>query len=103
MSNRLIFETGLDGSGFERGLAKLGAAGAAGLKNFVVGAFGVYSVQQALSKTVESCTELVNASSKLGMSVEQLQLLRQAAKEGGVEFEKLVSSVNKLAAIRENI
>ncbi len=89
MANRLMFETGLDGSGFERGLAKLGATGAASLKNFVVGAFGVYSVHQAIAKTVESADELVTASQRLDTTVEQLQVLRQAAKESRLEFGNL--------------
>ena len=89
MAQKLIFETGLDGSGFERGLARLGATGANSLKNFVAGAFGVYSIAQAISKTVESADELVTSSKRLDTSVEQLQILRQAAKESGVEFSNL--------------
>lgn len=89
MSNKLMFETGLDGSGFERGLAKLGSQGANSLKNFVVGAFGVYSIHQALSKTVESADELVIASKRLSTTVEQLQALRQAAKDSRLEFANL--------------
>ena len=103
MALRLVGEVTLDGAGFERGLNRIGQSAAANLKSFVVGAFGVYGVQQAIQRTVESCSELVNTSSKLGMTVEQLQVLRQAAKEAGVEFETMVTAVNKLAAIRENI
>jgi hypothetical protein len=103
MGLKLIGEVTLDGAGFERGLQRIGTTAASNLKNFVVGAFGIYGIQQAITKTVESCTELVNASSKLGMTVEQLQVMRQAAKEGGVEFENMVKAANRLAAIRMNI
>lgn len=103
MAFKLFAEIGVDGAGFERGLKAMGDSAANSLKRYVAGAFGIYAIEQAITKTVESCTELVNASSKLGMTVEQLQVMRQAAKEGGVEFEKMVTSVNKLAAIRENI
>jgi hypothetical protein len=103
MALRLVGEVTLDGAGFERGLSRIGASAAANLKSFVVGAFGIYGIQQAITKTVQSCDELVHASEKLGVTVEQLQVMRQAAKEGGIEFDKLVASANKLAAIRGNI
>lgn len=98
--NRIVFETALDGTGFERGLARLGHTGAHGLKHFVLGAFGVYSVHQALHKTVETAEELVTASKRLDTTVEQLQVLRQAAKENQVEFGKLAGAFEKINLAR---
>ena len=103
MALRLVGEVTLDGAGFERGLTRLGTSAANNLKSFVVGAFGIYGIEQAIKKTVDRCSELVNASQKLGVTVEQLQVMREAAKQGGVEFGKLVTAANKLAAIRGNI
>lgn len=96
MANKLVFETALDGTGFERGLQKLGETGAHHLKNFVAGAFGVYSIHQALHRTVESAEELVTASKRLDVPIEQLQILRQAAKENLTEFGKLEQAFERL-------
>ncbi len=103
MALRLVGEVTLDGAGFERGLRKIGTSAAENLKSFVVGAFGIYGVEEAIRRTTESATELVNKSKALGITVEQLQVMRQAAKDGGVEFDKLTASMSKLNAIRENI
>jgi hypothetical protein len=89
MALKLWGEVGLDGSGFERGLARLGATAASNLKNFVIGAFGIYGVQQAIMKTVESADELVVASKRLDMTVEQLQVMRQAAMRTRTDFAYL--------------
>ena len=103
MALRLVGEVTLDGAGFERGLTRLGTSAANNLKSFVVGAFGIYAIEQAIHKTVERCSELVNVSQSLGVTIEQLQVMREAAKEGGVEFGKMATAVAKLAAIRGNI
>lgn len=100
-ANKLHFETSLDGTGFERGLHAIGHSATHNLKSLVAGAFGVYSLHQALHKTVESAEELVNTSKRLDVTVERLQVLRQAAKEGGVEFGKLASAFERLNVARE--
>lgn len=38
----------LDGSQFERGMNRIGSSVANGIKNFVVGAVGLYAIQAAL-------------------------------------------------------
>jgi len=104
MGLKLMAELGLDGSGFEAGMRK--AEGtvhglAEGLKGFVIGAVGVATVEQAISRTVESASELVDTSKRLAIAPEQLQVLRQAAKESGVEMEKLASAFEKVDIARE--
>ncbi len=93
-------EIGLDGSGFERGLNRIGREAGASVRNLAVQAFGIYGVEQAIAKTVETADELVNTSKRLDVTVEQLQLLRQAAKEGGTEMDTLASAFEKLDIAR---
>lgn len=94
----------LDGSGFERGLHRAGEKAiefsADLIKNAAVAAFGLYGVEQAIEKTVETATDLVNTSKRLDVTVEQLQLLRQAAKDGGTEMGTLASAFEKLDIAR---
>ena len=101
MANKLHFEATMDGTGFQRGINTMTHSLAHGLKGLVAAGFGVYSIHQALSKTVESADELINTSQRLGVTVEQLQVLRQAAKNSGVEFGKLASAFDRLDAARE--
>ncbi len=101
MGLKLRAEVGLDGSGFERGLHNLAHSATHNFKSLVIGAFGVYSIHQALEKTVESAEELVTASKRLDVTIEQLQVLRQAAKENGVEFGKLETAFEKIDVARE--
>ncbi len=100
MGLKLIGEVALDGSGFERGLNKLGSAATHNFKNLVAGAFGVYSISEAIHRTVESADELVTASKRLDLTVEKLQVMRQAAKESAVEFGKLETALDKVNLAR---
>jgi len=100
MALKLIGEIALDGSGFERGLNKMGREAASSVKNLAVQAFGIYGIEQAISKTVESANDLVNTSKRLDVTVEQLQILRQAAKDGGTEMDALASAFEKLDIAR---
>lgn len=100
MGLKLMAEIGLDGSGFERGLHHIGQEAARSVKNLAVEAFGIYGIEQAIAKTVETATDLVNESKRLDVTVEQLQLLRQAAKDGGTEMGTLASAFEKLDIAR---
>lgn len=100
MALKLIAEIALDGSGFERGLQRMGRSAASSVKSLAVQAFGIYGVEQAIAKTVETASDLVDASQRLDVTVEQLQLLRQAAKDGGTEMSNLASAFEKLDQAR---
>lgn len=100
-ANKLVFETGIDGTGFERGLHSLGHSATHNLKSLVVGAFGLYGIHQILDRAVESAEELINTSKRLGEVPEQLQVMRQAAKEGGLEFSRLAMAYDKVNIARE--
>jgi hypothetical protein len=100
---KLIGEVALDGSGFERGLSRLGSTAASSLKNFVVGAVGVVGVHQAITRTVEACDQLVHGSERLGVVPEQFQVMQEAAKRAGIDIGLVQQQVMKLAAMRGNI
>lgn len=100
MGLNLIGKIELDGAGFERGLRKAGDSVSELAKTAVVAAFGFYGVEEAIRKTVETATELVNESKRLDLTVEQLQLLRQAAKDGGTEMGTLASALEKVDIAR---
>jgi hypothetical protein len=104
MGLKLMAELGLDGSGFEAGFkrAESMAHGVAeGLKGFVIQAVGVLTVEAAISKTVETAKELVETSKRLAVAPEQLQVLRQAAKQSGVELGELASAFEKIDIARQ--
>lgn len=103
MSFKIHGEVGLDGAMFKRGLHELGGETTAFLKNFALGAVGIASVEQAFSKTIDSAEELVNTSRKLDVTVEQLQVMRQAAEENGVEFNSMSTALERFNAVRENV
>lgn len=103
MGLKLVGEVGLDGSGWEAGLKRLSGSTAnltRGLRSFALQAFGVYSIQQAFQRTVESASELVTASKRLGTGVEQLQLLRKAAGDADTELEAVTRAFEKLNETR---
>lgn len=94
---------GLDATHFERGMNKAkGLANdfAGSLKSYVVGAIGVTSIGLAFEKTIESAKELVNQSKRMGVSIEQLQVLKKAASSAGMELQDLAGIFEKLNVFR---
>ena len=99
MGLKLVAELGLDGKGYATGLnqAKGMAEGFAhGLKSIVVQAVGVYAIEQAMHKTVETARELVDASERLSIAPKQLQILSQAAKNAGTDLGTVEGAMEKL-------
>ena len=70
------------------------------LTGFAMNAAGVYGIEEAMRKTVEMAKELVTTSKRLGLGVEQLQLLRQAAGDANVEFTRLAAGIEKIDVAR---
>ena len=103
MALRLEAIIGLNSNAFERGMDRVKDSVAETAKSFVMGAVGVYGIEQAISKTVETAEELVNTGKNLSLTVEQLQVMRQAAKENGVEFQTMATALQRFNAIRENV
>lgn len=103
-SLKLLAELGLDGKGFAAGFkqAKGLAEGAGeGIKRLVIGAIGIGTVEEAIRRTVETAKDLVETSERLSIAPEQLQVLRQAAKQSHVEFEKLAETFEKVSIARQ--
>ena len=82
-------------------LTRVGERVADSVKSFVIGAVGVYGIEEAFRKTIETARELVNTSQRLDTSVETLQVLREAAKDAGVEFDKVADALNRLNVARQ--
>jgi hypothetical protein len=103
MSLRLIGEVALDGSGFEAGLKKIEhSAERVGetLKGLALTAFGVYGIEQAIHKTVETAEKLVDTSRRLGVGLEALQEFGFAAKQNGADIDALTGFIEKLNSTR---
>lgn len=103
MANKLIFEVGLDGAGFTRGIEHISKQGMESLRGLALSAFGIYSVEQAFHKTVESAAELIHTAKNLDMTIEQLQVLRQAAENNGNSFDNMRLALERFNSVRENI
>ena len=71
------------------------------LKGLVAGAFTIEAIKSFTENTIEFAEQITNAAMRLNMTVEQLQVLKQAAKDNGVEFEKLESSLEKVSVAKE--
>src|SRR5690349_2584864 len=103
MSLSLQASVSLDGSGFEAGLNKLEhgveKVGET-LKGLAVAAFGVYGIEQAIHKTIETADKLVDTSRRLGVSLEVLQELGYAARISGADIDTLTSFLEKLNSTR---
>jgi hypothetical protein len=97
----LIGQISLDGVAFERGLNRLATSSIANFRNMVLGSFGIFTIQQAFKKTMDTADELVNTSRRLGVGVEQLQVLKQAAKDSTVELSAVAKAFEKINDARE--
>lgn len=72
------------------------------LKNAVVAAFSVEAIKETISSTIEWADGVKKASDRLGLTVTNVQALKYAAKESGVEFEKLEGSLSKMEIAAAN-
>src|SRR5579863_1488214 len=88
-----------DSSGLEAALHKAEHS-LEGLKEMVVGAFSVEVIKEMAAHTMELGAQYTNTALALDMTVEQVQVLKQAAKDSGVEFEKLQATLDKLSVAK---
>lgn len=100
MALNLKSEITLDSSKFEAGINKVTSSVASSVKAYALGAIGVYSLEKAFYATIETSKELVTASKRMGVSIEQLQVMRKAAASAGVEMEGLAGALEKLNEFR---
>jgi hypothetical protein len=92
----------LDGSQFQRGMSNVVRSATDGVRNLILSAVGVGALTEAFRATVETANELVNTSRRLNIPVEQLQVLRQAAQNTGVEFDRVAESMEKMNEAKMN-
>lgn len=103
MGLNLIGKIELDGAGFERGLHKATDRVTEFAKAAVVTAFGFYGVEEAIKKTVEMASDLVNESKRLDVTIDQLELMRQAAKDAGSDMSAVATAMEKINDARGKI
>jgi len=93
----------LDGSSFESGIKRIeGAVTHVGetLKSFALGAIGIYGIEQALHKTIDTADRLVDTANRLGISLTALQEFGFAARQNGADIESLTRFIEKLNQTR---
>lgn len=90
----------LNSASFERGMNRVKGTVVDSIKNFAIGAIGIATVEQAFARTIETANELVNTAKRLGTTVEQVQLLRQAAKDAGTEMDSVATALEKINQAR---
>jgi hypothetical protein len=100
MGLRLEAEIALNSATFERGMSRVKDSVLGTVKAYALGAIGVYSLERAFSATIETARELTDNSKRLGVTVEQLQVMRKAANNTGVEFEALAKAMDKVNEFR---
>jgi len=86
----------LDGSGWEAGIHRVTHS----LKELALEAAGIYTITQAITKTVELGEKLIDTSRRIGVSVEALQEFTFAARQNGASVESLVHFIERLNAAR---
>jgi len=91
---------GLDSSKFEKGMHHVKESALDNIKTFAMAAIGVGAVEQAFERTFETAGKLVDEAQRLDITVEQVQLLKQAAKDAGAEFDAVASSLEKINLAR---
>ena len=90
----------LNSASFERGMNRVVGSVSSVAKQMVVGAIGVYAIEKAIFSTIETSKELVNESKRMGVTVEQLQVMRKAASGANVEMDALATTMEKLNTFR---
>src|ERR1035438_2533621 len=101
MGLNLMATIGFDSTKFEKGMHRVGESVMETVKAYALGAVGAYALGSVLEKTIETVKELVNESKRMGVTVEQLQVMRKAAEESGVEIGVLAGAMEKLNVARE--
>ena len=72
----------------------------AGVRNFALAYIGLRALESAFAATVQTAKDLTNESARMGVTVEQLQVMRKAASNAGVEVDRLAAAMDKLNEFR---
>lgn len=90
----------LNSANFERGMNNVAKSVSSTLKTYALGAIGIYSIEKAFFKTIETSKELINQSKRMGVTVEQIQVMKKAASGANVEMDALATTMEKLNVFR---
>ncbi len=94
----------MDGSSFEAGIRRLSKTGTQAfseLKQYAAAAFGGAAIDRMMRTSIDNAAELVNAARRLGTEgTEGLQVMRQAAKDAGVELGTVEKAFEKINVAR---
>ena len=91
----------LDGSRFAAGLSRAEIAAsrfASRVATSLAAAFSVGALTMYARKVVEASDGFVIAAKRMGATVEQVQILKQAGKDANVELESMVDTFDRISA-----
>jgi len=70
------------------------------LKSMALAAFTFEAAKEMAVHIFEVADSIVETAEKLGITIEQVQILKKVAKDSGVEFETLAAAIGKVAVAR---
>lgn len=106
MGLNLIAKLGLDGKGFQAGLARANRQTgqfASGVKRQFVGMFGVAAIGIAIKKATDYADEINNLSRRLGVSTKALQEFNYAANLSGSDLKTVGTSLQRVQEAQERL
>ena len=106
MALNLIAKLGLDGKGFQAGLAKANRDTrnfASGIKRQFVGMFGVAAIGVAIKRATDYADEINNLSRRLGVSSKALQEFNYAANLSGSDLKTVATSLQRVQEAQERL
>ncbi|HVM49164.1 MAG TPA: hypothetical protein VMU04_14120 [Candidatus Acidoferrum sp.] len=71
-----------------------------GIRNSALGILGVAGIEEMGRRTAEFGEELVNTSKRLGVTIEQLQVLRELARENGTSLDGIAKAFENIDIAR---
>tara|TARA_R100000655_G_scaffold29779_1_gene60175 strand:- start:14216 stop:15553 length:1338 start_codon:yes stop_codon:yes gene_type:complete len=106
MALNLIAKLGLDGKGFQAGLARANRDTrnfAGGIKRQFVGMFGVAAIGVAIKRATDYADEINNLSRRLGVSSKALQEFNYAANLSGSDLKTVATSLQRVQEAQERL
>ena len=100
MAFKLEAFIGINSSEFQRGMRGVASGVLSGVRNFALAYIGLRALESAFAATVQTAKDLTNESARMGVTVEQLQVMRKAASNAGVEVDRLAAAMDKLNEFR---
>ena len=93
--SRVLITIGANKSGFDTAMKSVNHS-LSEFKGLVAGYFTMDAVKELTAKTFEFADSLVDSARRMNITVEQVQILKKAAQDSGVEFDKLAVAMDKV-------